>query len=41
MAEAFRWAIYAGRLAWEAGIMAEQEMAVATTPVTGRPFVLG
>jgi thiazole synthase len=41
MAEAFKWAIHAGRLAWEAGIMAEQEMAVATTPVTGRPFVLG
>lgn len=40
MAEAFKWAIHAGRLAWEAGIMAEQDMAVATTPVTGRPFVL-
>ncbi len=41
MAEAFKWAIRAGRLAWEAGIMAEQDMAVATTPVSGRPFVLG
>lgn len=41
MAEAFKWAIQAGRLAWEAGIMAEQDMAVATTPVSGRPFVLG
>lgn len=40
MAQAFKWAIQAGRLAWEAGIMAEQDMAVATTPVTGRPFVL-
>ena len=40
MARAFRLAIEGGRLAWEAGIMARQEMAVATTPVTGRPFVL-
>ena len=40
MARAFRLAIEAGRLAWEAGVMAEQEMAVATTPVTGRPFIL-
>lgn len=40
MAEAFRLAIESGRKAWEAGIMAEQDMAVATTPVTGRPFVL-
>jgi thiazole synthase len=40
MARAFRLAIEGGRLAWEAGIMAKQEMAVATTPVTGRPFVL-
>ncbi|CAM5181303.1 Thiazole synthase OS=Castellaniella defragrans OX=75697 GN=thiG PE=3 SV=1 [Castellaniella defragrans] len=40
MAEAFKWAIRAGRLAFEAGIMAEQDMAVATTPVTGRPFIL-
>lgn len=40
MAEAFRWAVHAGRLAFEAGIMPEQEMAVATTPVSGRPFVL-
>ena len=41
MAEAFKRAIQAGRLAWEAGIMAEQDMAIATTPVSGRPFVLG
>lgn len=40
MARAFGLAIEAGRLAWEAGIMERQEMAVATTPVTGRPFVL-
>ncbi|HEX7388280.1 MAG TPA: thiazole synthase [Castellaniella sp.] len=41
MAEAFKWAIHAGRLAFEAGIMAEQDMAMATTPVTGRPFLIG
>lgn len=40
MAEAFRLAIDGGRKAWLAGIMEEQDMAVATTPVTGRPFVL-
>jgi thiazole synthase len=40
MARAFRLGIEAGRIAWEAGIMAPQDMAVATTPVTGRPFVL-
>jgi thiazole synthase len=40
MARAFRLGIGSGRLAWEAGIMARQEMAVPTTPVTGRPFVL-
>ena len=40
MAEAFRLAIQAGRLAWEAGVMARQDMAVASTPVTGRPFTL-
>lgn len=40
MARAFRLAIEAGRLAYEAGVMAEQSMAVPTTPVTGRPFVL-
>lgn len=40
MAEAFKWAIQAGRLAWEAGIMAQQDMAIPTTPVSGRPFVL-
>jgi thiazole synthase len=40
MARAFKLGIEAGRTAWEAGIMARQDMAVATTPVTGRPFVL-
>jgi thiazole synthase len=40
MARAFKLGIEAGRIAWEAGIMAPQDMAVATTPVTGRPFVL-
>ncbi|MBK0394103.1 thiazole synthase [Ramlibacter algicola] len=40
MARAFKLAIEGGRLAYEAGIMAKQDMAVPTTPVTGRPFVL-
>ncbi|MDB5912633.1 MAG: thiG [Ramlibacter sp.] len=40
MARAFKLAVEAGRLAYEAGVMARQEMAVPTTPVTGRPFVL-
>jgi thiazole synthase len=40
MARAFGLAIEAGRLAWEAGVMAPQAMARATTPVTGRPFLL-
>jgi thiazole synthase len=40
MAQAFKLAVESGRLAWEAGIMARQDMAVPTTPVTGRPFVL-
>jgi thiazole synthase len=40
MARGFRLAVEAGRLAWEAGIMARQEMAVPSTPVTGQPFVL-
>ena len=40
MARAFKLGIEAGRIAWEAGIMAPQDMAVATTPVTGRPFLL-
>ena len=40
MAGAFRDAVAAGRAGYEAGIIAPQEMAVASTPVTGRPFVL-
>jgi thiazole synthase len=40
MAHAFKLGIAAGRLAYEAGIMAQQDMAVASTPVTGRPFIL-
>ena len=40
MAQAFKLGIEAGRLAWEAGIMAPQNMAVASTPVTGRPCLL-
>jgi thiazole synthase len=40
MARAFKLGIQAGRLAWEAGIMARQDMAVPSTPVAGRPFVL-
>ena len=40
MARAFKLGIEAGRLAFEAGIMAQQAMAMPTTPVTGRPFVL-
>ncbi|MCD6061669.1 MAG: thiG [Moraxellaceae bacterium] len=40
MARAFKLAVEAGRLAYEAGVMAKQEMAVPSTPVTGRPFVL-
>ena len=40
MARAFKLGIESGRLAYEAGIMAQQDMAVASTPVTGRPFIL-
>lgn len=40
MAHGFRLAVEAGRLAYEAGIMARQEMAIPSTPVTGQPFVL-
>jgi thiazole synthase len=40
MAQAFRLAIESGRMAWESGIMARQDMAVASTPVTGQPFTL-
>jgi thiazole synthase len=40
MARAFRLAVEAGRLGYEAGVMAKQDMAVPSTQVTGRPFVL-
>ncbi|MDB5956125.1 thiazole synthase [Ramlibacter sp.] len=40
MARAFRLAVEAGRLGYEAGIMARQDMAAPSTPVTGQPFVL-
>jgi thiazole synthase len=40
MARAFKLAVEAGRIAYQAGIIARQDMAVATTPVTGQPFTL-
>jgi thiazole synthase len=40
MADAFGQAIAAGRLGFEAGVMARQDMAVASTPVGGRPFLI-
>lgn len=40
MAAAFRQAIEAGRTARLAGVMAKQDFAVATTPVTGNPFLI-
>lgn len=41
MARAFGLAIEAGRAAYEAGVMAPQDMAVASTPVSGHPFLIG
>lgn len=41
MAQAFGDAVRAGRLAFEAGVMAPQDMAVASTPVSGRPMLIG
>ena len=41
MAQAFRYAIEAGRLAANAGVMAPQDFAVASTPVGGGPILLG
>ena len=38
MAEAFRLAIEAGRIAYESGMMTPQERAVPTTPLIGVPF---
>ena len=40
MARAFGQAIEAGRGAYEAGVMAAQDMAVASTPVSGHPFLI-
>jgi len=40
MARAFQLGIEAGRLAFEAGVMAKQDMAVASTPVAGHPILL-
>jgi thiazole synthase len=41
MARAFGDAVRAGRLAFDAGVMAPQDMAVASTPVGGRPMLIG
>ena len=41
MAGAFGQAIEAGRAAYLAGVMAKQDFATATTPVTGNPFLIG
>ena len=41
MAGAFRQAIEAGRAAYRAGVMARQDFAVASTPVTGNPLLIG
>ncbi|MBI2751393.1 MAG: thiazole synthase [Burkholderiales bacterium] len=40
MARAFGMAIAAGRMGFEAGVMAKQDMAVASTPVAGYPILL-
>ena len=40
MAGAFRQAIVAGRAAYRAGVMAKQDFAIATTPVTGNPLLI-
>ena len=40
MARAFGLAIEAGRLGYRSGLLAPQDMAVASTPVSGRPFEL-
>jgi thiazole synthase len=41
MARAFRLAIESGRIAHQAGVMAAQDFAVASTPVGGEPVLLG
>ena len=40
MARAFKLSVEAGRLARQSGVMSRQDFAVATTPVTGNPFLL-
>jgi thiazole synthase len=41
MARAFRDAVRAGRDGWRAGLIPVQEFAVASTPVSGQPVLLG
>lgn len=41
MAAAFKAAVIAGREGFRAGVMAKQDFAVATTPVTGNPLLIG
>lgn len=41
MAAAFAHAVTAGRLGYEAGVMAPQDMAVPSTPVADRPLLIG
>ena len=38
MAQAFAGAVTAGRIGYEAGLMAPRDMAVPSTPVAGTPF---
>jgi thiazole synthase len=38
MAEAFSHAVTAGRLAFQAGLLAPRDMATPSTPVAGTPF---
>ena len=38
MADAFKYAVEAGRLGYESGIMQERELASASTPTVGTPF---
>ena len=40
MARAFRDAVQGGRQGWRAGLMPTSDVAIATTPVGGQPFVL-
>jgi thiazole synthase len=41
MAQAFRMAVEAGRIAWRSGLIAAQDFAVASTPVGSEPVLLG